>query len=177
MIGTQLRSAVRLNAGAVLESIDGCPQSPNDLNHRATVWFPSAMNSCRELSSQAPPQTLTTSAPRPSRSGVRRRLQTALGLDEIDNAIQPFTFLQAGHDERPLAAHPFRIRLHLLQRSPDVRRKVNLVDDKEIGAGDAGTALGGDLVAGRDVYDIDGEVGELRGEGGCEIVTAGLDQH
>ena len=41
-------------------------------------------------------------------------------------------------------------------------REVDLVDDQEVGAGDAGAALGRDLVAGRDVDDVDGEVGELR---------------
>src|SRR5262249_25396319 len=37
-------------------------------------------------------------------------------------------------------------------------------------------ALGRDLVAGRDVDDVDGEIGELGREGGGEIVAARLDQ-
>ncbi len=39
-----------------------------------------------------------------------------------------------------------------------------------------GPALARDLVAGRDVDDVDRDVGELRREGGREIVAAGFDQ-
>src|SRR5262249_57239893 len=59
----------------------------------------------------------------------------------------------------------------------DVRRKIDLVDHQEIGAGDAGAALRRYLVAGRDVDDVDGEVGELGREGGGEIVAARLDEN
>ena len=40
-----------------------------------------------------------------------------------------------------------------------------------------GPALGRDLVAGGDVDDVDGEIGELRRKGRGEIVAAGFDQH
>src|SRR5258708_37775339 len=83
-----------------------------------------------------------------------RGLETALGLDEADDALEPLALLQVGHDERPLAAHPFRVGVHLLQGSADMRGEVDLVDHQKIGAGDAGTALGGELVAGRDVDPV-----------------------
>src|SRR5438046_10745086 len=56
--------------------------------------------------------------------GLRGRAQAALGLDEADDAIEPLALLQVGHHERPLAPHPFRIKLHLLQRRPDRRPEV-----------------------------------------------------
>src|SRR6476619_4836507 len=59
--------------------------------------------------------------------GLCRRAQAALGLDEADDAIEPLALFQVGHHERPLAAHPFRIGLHLLQRRTDMRREIDLV--------------------------------------------------
>src|ERR1700749_3489029 len=80
--------------------------------------------------------------------GPRRRPQTALGFDESDNAVEAVALLQIGHDERTLAAHPPGVGIHLLQGGADMGREVDLVDDKQIRAGDAGAALGRDLVAG-----------------------------
>ena len=51
--------------------------------------------------------------------------------------------------ERALAAHPARVAVHDLERGADVGREVDLVDDEEVGAGDARAALARDLVAGR----------------------------
>ena len=56
-------------------------------------------------------------------------------------------------------------------------REIDLVDHQEIGARDAGAALGGNLVAGGDVDDIDRQVGKLGRKSGSEIVTARFDQH
>src|ERR1700738_1360106 len=38
--------------------------------------------------------------------GPKRRTQTALGLDEADNAVEAFALPEIGHDEWPLAPHP-----------------------------------------------------------------------
>ena len=54
----------------------------------------------------------------------------------------------------------------------DMRREIDFIDNKEVGAGDAGPALRGDLVAGRDVDDVDREIGELGREGRGEIGRA-----
>ena len=58
-----------------------------------------------------------------------------------------------------------------------MRREVDLVDHQQVRAGDAGAALGGDLVAGGDVDHVDREVGEFGRERRGEIVAAGFDQH
>ena len=57
--------------------------------------------------------------------------------------------LQIGEDEGPLAAHLARVAVHHLEVGADQRREIDLVDDQQVGAGDAGPALARDLVAGR----------------------------
>src|SRR3954453_18413126 len=52
-----------------------------------------------------------------SRSG---RAEPPLGLDEADDAAQSVALFQVGHDERPLAAHPPRVGIHLFQRRADM---------------------------------------------------------
>ena len=75
------------------------------------------------------------------RLNLTRRPQAALGFDEADDAIEPVALFQIGHHERPLAAHPFRVGVHLLQRRADIGREVDLVDDQEIRPGDARSDL------------------------------------
>ncbi len=54
---------------------------------------------------------------------------------------------------------------------------VDFVDDQQVGFGDARAAFAGDFVAGGDVDDVQGEVGQFRAEGGGEVVAAGFHQH
>ena len=61
-----------------------------------------------------------------------------------------------------LAPHPFRIKLHLLERRTDMRREVDLVDHQQVRARDARAPLRRNLVAGRHVDHVDGEIGQLR---------------
>jgi hypothetical protein len=86
--------------------------------------------------------------------------------------VEPLAYTQIGENEGPLPPHAFGVALHHLERGPDMRGEVDLVDDQEIGAGDAGAALGGNLVARGDVNDIDGEVGKLWRESCREVVTS-----
>jgi hypothetical protein len=58
-----------------------------------------------------------------------------------------------------------------------MRRKIDLVDDKEIGTRDSGATFRRNLVAGGNVDDVDGEVGEFGREGRGEIVSPGFDKH
>src|SRR6185436_9001446 len=58
----------------------------------------------------------------------------------------------------------------------DVGREVDLVDDEQVGAEDAGAALPRDLLALRHVDDVDGGVHQLRTEGGGEVVPAALHE-
>ena len=57
-----------------------------------------------------------------------------------------------------------RLARHHLERAPS-KGEVGLVDDEEVRAGDAGAAFARDLLATRDVDAVDGEIGELGGEG------------
>src|SRR6187401_1721874 len=82
---------------------------------------------------------------------VRRRGDSALLLDKTDDAVNTFALAQIGHDEGPRAAHALGVDFHLLQRGADMRRKIGLVDNEEVGTGDAGPALRWNFVAGRHV--------------------------
>src|ERR1700741_3840579 len=64
-----------------------------------------------------------------------------------------------GHDEGPGAAHHAGVALHDGKVGADMRRKVDLVDDQEVRARDPGPAFARNLLAARDVDDVDGEVG------------------
>ncbi len=72
--------------------------------------------------------------------------------------------------------HAPGVPVHHLEAGTDQRGKVDLVDDQEIRAGDAGTALARDLLAGRDIDHVDREIRELGAEGRGQVVAAGLDQ-
>src|SRR5690606_28467152 len=74
------------------------------------------------------------------------------------------------------AAHPLRVAVHHLKARADQRGEVDLVDHQQVRAGDARAALAGDLVAGRDVDDVDGDVRKFRAEGGGQVVAAAFDQ-
>ena len=87
-------------------------------------------------------RALTTKTPAPTgRVPSARPFQAAFGLDEADNPVQPLALLQVGHDEGTLAAHAPCVGLHLLQGGAHMGRKVGLVDDQQVGPGDARAAL------------------------------------
>src|SRR5437763_450449 len=58
----------------------------------------------------------------------------------------------------------------------DVRRQVDLVDDEQVRARDARSALARDLLPLRHVDDVDRRVDELGTEGGGQVVAAALHQ-
>src|SRR5579859_3344492 len=80
---------------------------------------------------------------------------TAFSYNELNDGLQAFAAPEIGHYERPLAAHPFRVGLHLRQRRADVRREIDLVDHQKVGSRDAGAALRRNLVAGGHVDHVD----------------------
>src|SRR5437588_11615052 len=57
-----------------------------------------------------------------------------------------------------------------------MRRKIDLVDDEQIGPGDAGAAFRRNLVACRNIDDVNRYVRKLRGKSSGEIIAARLDQ-
>src|SRR5439155_13919578 len=103
-------------------------------------------------------QALTAKQPGATSSRRSARpFQSAFGLDEADDTVEPLALLEVGHDKGTLAAHALGVRLHLFQGGADMGRKIDLVDDQKVGPGDARAALGRDLVARSHVDDIDGE--------------------
>ena len=85
-------------------------------------------------------------------------------LDALRDVGDAIARAQVRHHERPLPAHPGRIPPHDLQRRADIRREVDLVDHQKVGARDARPALRRDFVAGGDVDDVDGQIGQFRRE-------------
>src|SRR4051794_27292052 len=95
----------------------------------------------------------------------------------LDYVVETLLRFQVGKYEGPFASHLASVAIHYFEGSADVRRKVGLVDDQQIGTHDSRTAFSRDLVARGYVDDIDGGVGKIRAEGGGEIVTAALDKN
>ena len=109
------------------------------------------------------------------RSG-RRGGEQALAFDEVDDIGQPLPGLLVREHEGARAAHPARVAVHDLERGAHQRREVDLVDHQQVAARDARPALARDLVAGRDVDDIDRQVRKLGRESRRQVVAAGLDE-
>ena len=124
-------------------------------------------------SKPAPSTALTRGPPPPLRGGGRSpHLQPALLLDEARDLVNARAGAQVGENERTRAAHALRLALHGFQRGADIRREIDLVDHQKVGAGDAGAALGGNLVAGGDIDHVDRQIGQLRRKGRGKIVAA-----
>src|SRR5262245_25862175 len=82
--------------------------------------------------------------------------ETASALDKGCHHSCALASFEVGEDERPLPAHAAGIALHHLKGCPDVRGEVGLVDDEQIGAGDAGATLARDLLALCHIDYVDG---------------------
>src|ERR1700683_3526108 len=82
--------------------------------------------------------------------------QAALVLDELRDLVDALAGAHISEHERPLAAHALALALHVGQRGAHVGREIDLVDDQQIRARNAGAALGGDFLSGGYVDDVDG---------------------
>src|ERR1700735_216135 len=108
--------------------------SPKVVNRIPCVLFqPTTKMICRR------PQVLTN--PGSSHRFAETTLETTLGFDKADDALQAFALPQIGHDKRPFATHSPRVGVHFLQRCADIRREVDLVDDEKVRSGDAWVTL------------------------------------
>src|SRR5437899_6203851 len=74
------------------------------------------------------------------------RVQPSLDNDKIDDPLRPRAGLQVSKDEGPVAAHTPRVAFHHVEVGADQRREIDLVDNEQVGARDAGSALARDLV-------------------------------
>src|SRR6516165_2986653 len=92
---------------------------------------------------------------KPSNSALR---QAPLADDEGRDLGHALVRLEVREQERPGATHLARVAVHHVEIGTDQGRQVDLVDHQQVRAGDAGPALARDLLAGRDVDDIDREV-------------------
>ena len=98
-------------------------------------------------------------------------------VDQAEDLGHALARLQVGEDEGPARPLGARVTLHDREVGADMGREVGLVDDEDVGAGDRGPALAGDLLSGGDVDHVDRHVGEFRREGGREVVAPRFHQH
>jgi hypothetical protein len=100
----------------------------------------------------------------------------ALGRKEIHDALDAFAGFQIGEDEGPCAAHAPRVAVHDVEAGADQWGEIGLVDDEEVGAGNARPAFARDLVTGSDIDHVDRQICEFGRESRSEVVAARLDQ-
>ena len=107
---------------------------------------------------------------------LTQRLQSALLDDEAGDLLDTSTSLQVREKKGACASHALRVGCHDREIRANEWREVDLVDDQQIRARDAGTALARNLFAARDINHINSQVGELRTEGCRKVVATGLDE-
>ncbi len=113
----------------------------------------------------------------PKETLLRRDLrhgEAAILDDEVDDFLKALAAREVGEAEGGRLPRCFAgVALHHVEIDVHIGSEVALVDDEEVGAGDAGAALPWDLLALADRDDVEREVGEVGREGGREIVAAG----
>src|ERR1700739_4802917 len=98
--------------------------------------------------------------------------QATLLNDEVCDRFNPFATLQGRKDERPLPAHPERVRFHDTKIRTYQRSQVDLVNDEKVGAGNSRSALARDLFTLGNVDHVDGQVRQFGTESCRQIVPA-----
>src|SRR5215468_7056877 len=93
------------------------------------------------------------------------------------HAIQPFAGHEVREDERPVTAHSAAIPIHDAKIGFDIRSKINFIDDEEVRACDAWSALARNLVALGHIDHVDGVIRKFRTEGCGKVITTALDKH
>src|SRR5262245_33967857 len=106
-----------------------------------------------------------------------RLLVQQLPPNPRDDLFQACAALQVREDKWPLAAHQPRVARHDVEARADMRGEVDLVDHEEIRTRDAGTPFARDLVAARDVDDVNRCVDQLGTEASCKIVATRLQKY
>ena len=82
---------------------------------------------------------------------------------------------QIGHHKWTVGAHLSCIAFHDIERSTDIWRQVDFVDDEQIALRDSGAPFAGDFVPFSHVDHEDVGVGELPRETRRQVIAAGLD--
>src|SRR5258708_12113152 len=85
------------------------------------------------------------------------------------DSVDAFPCLQISEYEGAVAAHALGVSVHGFDAGADQRREIDLVDDKEVGAGDSRPAFARDLVASGDIDHVDRQIGERSEEHTSEL--------
>src|SRR5579862_1901525 len=103
--------------------------------------------------------------------------QSHLLTDPCRQFWHPDARREVRKQEGPLAPHLAGIAVHDLKRGAHIRSEIDFVDYQQIRARDSRTALARNLVSGRDVDDVDGDIHQLRAERSRQIVSAALNKN
>ena len=111
------------------------PNVPETVSFNANIIRLGVNYNFAPVASDAGRYKILTGGFSPARFPAPERLghaEPALFLDEARDLFDALAFAQIGEDEGPAAAHPLRLAFHRLQRSPDMRRQIDLVDHQQI---------------------------------------------
>ena len=97
---------------------------------------------------------LFTSALMRDAGGVLPRVENV-----ADNFVQAMAVFDLGKHKGPLPSHQPGIPAHDLKVGADGLGQIGLVDDQQVGLGNARTAFARDFVAPSDVNDLNGKIG------------------
>src|SRR5450830_112597 len=110
-------------------------------------------------------------------SVLEGQVEQAALVDQVHQRLNAITGLAIGEDEGLVLAHHAGVVVHHLKAGTDIGGQIGLVDDQDVGLGDARAVLARDLVAGSDIDHVDEKVDQGRAEGEGQVVAPGLDQH
>src|SRR5580658_8685867 len=106
---------------------------------------------------------------------MRDRAGMLPGMNDVaDYLINAAIMTNLREHKRAGAAHPSGVTFHDAKVGPDGRGQVSLVDDQQIGLGDAGSAFAWNLVAAGYVNNINGIISQFAAEVGGQVVAAGF---
>ena len=93
-----------------------------------------------------------------------------------DDTGQSCPILQICKNKWTGATHAAGVTIHHLERRAHMRGKIDLIDDQQVGARDAGSTLARNLVAARHVDHVDGHIDQFRAEHGRQVIAAAFHE-
>src|SRR5882724_10728796 len=108
---------------------------------------------------------------------VRERTRMLPGMnDRADNVVHSDPVFDLGKNNGATTSHRVRVTLHYAEIGAHSLRQIGLVDDEQIGLGNARTALARNFIPAGHIYYIDAEVRQLAAKMGSQIIAARFDQ-
>src|SRR6266850_5348753 len=96
--------------------------------------------------------------------------------DRADNVVHSDPVFDLGKNNGTATSHGVRVTLHYAKIGADSFRQIGLVDDEQVGLGNARTAFARDFVPAGNIDHVNAEVGHLPAKVGGKIISARFDQ-